>query len=266
MNRKRPSSTKSSWRTTRRSPHRVRPQIGHFPHLCAGSSRSTLPADSSVRGLQKFSAATVGMTDWLRSAVNAVAGALHASVVESLDLMSKLTALIPRPRTNVIRFHGVYAPNAKLRRWVIPVPPTHDACGHRIDVDPQRKTHHRLLWAQLLARVFQVDVFSCPRCSSRMSQISWILNKDSIREILDSVGLATDSPEAHPPRFEFEDDINGLMPVGGKAFAFSKIQKDATEGILPAGFTLHDDSLPGIEPPDRRRCPRKPIATPPPGG
>ena len=123
-----------------------------------------------------------------------------AVIYDPVDLMSKLTALIPRPRTNTIRFHGVYAPNAKLRSRVVPTPPAHDACGHPIEVDPKRKSH-RLLWAQLLARVFQVDVLSCPRCLGRTQRIAWILNSDSIRKILSSVGLATDSPQPHPPRY-----------------------------------------------------------------
>ena len=124
-----------------------------------------------------------------------------AVVFEPLDLMSKLSALIPRPRTNTIRFHGVFASAARLRSRVIPIPPTHDACGHKIETDPNGKSH-RLLWAQLLARVFQVDVFRCPRCSSRMSRIAWVLDTEVIRAILTSMELATAPPDPHPPRFE----------------------------------------------------------------
>src|ERR1022692_1989678 len=109
--------------------------------------------------------------------------------------MSKLTALIPRPRTNVIRFHGVYTPNAKLRSKVVPP-----------DENAEHDCGHGLLWAELLARIFQLDVFRCQRCDSRMQRIAWILNPDSIRKILTSVGLATDSPEPHPPRFQ--EDFN----------------------------------------------------------
>ena len=129
-----------------------------------------------------------------------------AVIFDPVDLMSKLTALIPRPRTNVIRFHGVYAPNAKLRSRV--VPPDENAehdCGHEDKTDPTHR-RHRLLWADLLARVFQVDVFRCPRCDSRMQRIAWILDPSAIRKILNSVGLATDSPEPHPPKYE--EDFN----------------------------------------------------------
>ncbi len=31
-----------------------------------------------------------------------------------LDFLSRLASLIPRPRTNLIRFHGVFAPNSNI--------------------------------------------------------------------------------------------------------------------------------------------------------
>ena len=37
-----------------------------------------------------------------------------------LELMQRLAALVPRPRLHLIRFHGVLAPNAKLRAIVVP--------------------------------------------------------------------------------------------------------------------------------------------------
>jgi hypothetical protein len=36
-------------------------------------------------------------------------------VMEPLEFMQSLAALVPRPRLHLIRFHGVLAPNAKLR-------------------------------------------------------------------------------------------------------------------------------------------------------
>ncbi len=37
--------------------------------------------------------------------------------------MQRLGALVPRPRLQFIAFHGVLAPNAKLRPEIIPSPP-----------------------------------------------------------------------------------------------------------------------------------------------
>jgi hypothetical protein len=44
-------------------------------------------------------------------------------VMSPLEFMQRLAALVPRPRLHLIRFHGVLAPNAKLRPFVMPQPP-----------------------------------------------------------------------------------------------------------------------------------------------
>ncbi len=41
-------------------------------------------------------------------------------VMSPLEFMQRLAALVPRPRLHLIRFHGVLAPNAKLRAMVVP--------------------------------------------------------------------------------------------------------------------------------------------------
>ena len=41
-------------------------------------------------------------------------------VMSPLEFMQRLATLVPRPRLNLIRFHGVLAPNAKLRAEIIP--------------------------------------------------------------------------------------------------------------------------------------------------
>jgi Putative transposase len=53
---------------------------------------------------------------------------MRASALESgrqvgpLEFMERLAALVPRPRLHLIRFHGVLAPNAKLRSKIVPAP------------------------------------------------------------------------------------------------------------------------------------------------
>ena len=44
-------------------------------------------------------------------------------VMTPLVFMRRLSALLPRPRLHLMRFHGVLAPNAKLRPLVVPQGP-----------------------------------------------------------------------------------------------------------------------------------------------
>jgi hypothetical protein len=44
-------------------------------------------------------------------------------VMSPLEFMRRLAALVPRPRLHLIRYHGVLAPNAKLRPLVVPQQP-----------------------------------------------------------------------------------------------------------------------------------------------
>ena len=62
---------------------------------------------------------------------------------------SALRSLVPRPRLHLIRFHGLLAPNAKLRAMVVP-PEPEAHCAHHRPV--------RLSWARLLKRVFSCDI------------------------------------------------------------------------------------------------------------
>jgi len=41
-------------------------------------------------------------------------------VLQPLELLQKLVALVPPPRVHLTRFHGVFAPNAGVRKRVVP--------------------------------------------------------------------------------------------------------------------------------------------------
>ena len=59
--------------------------------------------------------------------------------MEPLEFMQRLAALVPRPRLHLIRFHGVLAPNAKLRPAIVPSPPantTDNPSGHGETLPP----------------------------------------------------------------------------------------------------------------------------------
>jgi len=42
-----------------------------------------------------------------------------------LEFSHRLAALVPRPRFHLMGFHGVLAPNAKLRALLVPQRPNH---------------------------------------------------------------------------------------------------------------------------------------------
>jgi hypothetical protein len=66
---------------------------------------------------------------------------------------------------HLIRFHAVLAPNAKLRREIIPSPlepATEPSCDHA------QGAPARMSWARLLKRVFDIDIEHCPNCGGRL--------------------------------------------------------------------------------------------------
>ena len=119
-------------------------------------------------------------------------------VMEPIEFMQRLVVLVPRPRLHLIRFHGVLAPNAKLRKAVVPVPPTLSAPApmHAGDGDQTRagSAKGRMRWAQLLKRVFDIDIEQRPHCVWQLKLIAAIEEPAAIARILTHLGLAAQPP------------------------------------------------------------------------
>lgn len=97
-------------------------------------------------------------------------------------------------------FLRLHAAHARLRRLVVPTGELEKKSCPCAKESPVRRDG-RLAWAELLARVFQADVFQCSRCGAHgMQRIATILDHDVIRRILRAVGLPTDPPTSHPRR------------------------------------------------------------------
>ena len=125
-------------------------------------------------------------------------------IFEGVELIGRLVALVPPPRSHQIRFHGVFAPNGKLRSRIVPQlkpgPCEHDA-GVDDDGEPGIKPHSasRRTWAELMKRVLAIDLGS-PRCHSTMQRIASIMMPSAIRAILTSVGQPTAPPALRSAR------------------------------------------------------------------
>jgi hypothetical protein len=79
-------------------------------------------------------------------------GTTHV-VMSLLEFMQRLAALVPRPRLHLIRFHGVLAPNAKLRAAIVLSPPdsTSDHAAEHAHGAP----------ARLLKLLFDISIEHC---------------------------------------------------------------------------------------------------------
>ena len=104
---------------------------------------------------------------------------------------------MPRPRLHLIRYHGVLAPNAKLRAQVVrqgllahAPAATEAATAGECDVETVQGRAHRIGWARLSKRVFDIDVQRCPRCGGgQVKIIAAILGRAAIEKILTHLGL-----------------------------------------------------------------------------
>jgi hypothetical protein len=126
-------------------------------------------------------------------------------ILSAHELLEKLAAIVPPPRTNNTRYHGVLAPNSKLRSQVVPASTDKDKDDDR---EKTGSTKYRLTWAALIARIFQIDVSVCPDCGGPMKIIAFITEPESIRRYLRGIGLPTEPPAIAaarpPPQAEFD--------------------------------------------------------------
>jgi len=112
-------------------------------------------------------------------------GTTHV-IFEPLDFISRLAALVPKPRVNLTRYHGVFAPNSHHRAWVTPV---RRGRGDKTKVPGQEDatpvaSHAAMSWAQRLKRVFDIDIETCRVCGGSMKVIACIEDPLVIKKIL----------------------------------------------------------------------------------
>jgi hypothetical protein len=109
-------------------------------------------------------------------------------VLEPLDFMARLAALVPPPRRHLTRYHGVFAPHSRLRAAVTPAGrglgarPRSPAAGEAAGGPPPR--HLAMSWAARLQRVFRVEIDRCARCGGRLEIIASIEQPAVIARIL----------------------------------------------------------------------------------
>ena len=93
---------------------------------------------------------------------------------------------MPKPRAQLTRYHGVFAPASPDRARIVPGTRTavSAALGEVSVSDRQRA----MSWAQRLKRVFAIDIQTCRQCGGRLRVIASIEEPAVIERILKHLG------------------------------------------------------------------------------
>ena len=114
-------------------------------------------------------------------------GRRHADMSRD-TFVARLAALVPPPRFNLVRYYGVLASQHRLRDALRP---KQDEPGRQLKLfeakpfvtaegvesfrfvreggaKQAQRAPSRIRWADLLARVFEIDVRRCPSCGGRL--------------------------------------------------------------------------------------------------
>tara|TARA_Y100000294_G_C8544527_1_gene332553 strand:+ start:140 stop:1555 length:1416 start_codon:yes stop_codon:yes gene_type:complete len=115
------------------------------------------------------------------------------------EFVEKLIALVPTPRMNLIRYHGVLGANSKLRKKVVKKNKNKEKLAEK---SPKV---YRLSWSKLLKRVFDFEIEACV-CGGKLRILSAIIDIETTTKIMNSLQMEIYqpmvSPARAPPRFE----------------------------------------------------------------
>ena len=160
-------------------------------------------------------------------------GTTHV-VFQPLELLEKLAAIVPAPKTHLVRYSGILGPAAAWRSLIVPAESEaesastiHPCCvetsagatnsvaaasvvasaGPTPMLSPATRHGRNYTWAELMKRVWALDVLECPRCQSRMRILAAIHPPEATRKILECVGLPSRAPPLVPARSEHTEWI-----------------------------------------------------------
>ena len=130
-------------------------------------------------------------------------------VFATLDCIARLAACVLRPRSPLLSYHGVVAPAAEWRDWIVP------GGGRSTRRKPSQVLAaaalrpHRSKSADLLIRVFEIDVLTCPYCGGKRKLTALLTDGAVIRRTLEHLGLSTTAPTLAPARLPLDLEFAG---------------------------------------------------------
>jgi hypothetical protein len=120
---------------------------------------------------------------------------------DPVAFLERLAVLVPRPRVNLILYHGVLAPRAAARSAIVP----------RVQApadNGRARAGGGLRWAALMRRAFGFDVLACG-CGGRLRLIALIEPGVVCARILPP----TRAPRAPPLAYDADDQSASGLPA-----------------------------------------------------
>ena len=144
-----------------------------------------------------------------------------AVILERHDFIAKLAILVPAPRAHLTRYHGVFGPAAAWRSLIVSsgndhsretdlksrpssqtssVPPAAEDESHTAPAVRDRN----YTWAELMRRVFLLDVLECEHCGGRMKILAALCPPMATVRILECLGLPSRAPPLAPTSSDYD--------------------------------------------------------------
>ena len=116
----------------------------------------------------------------------------HEAQLPTVGPRARLASVVPRPRADVTRNHGVFAPNFKYCHRIIPNP------VHESTREPHAPRAAPKRWMQRLKRVFHIDIELCGVCGGTLRVIACIETPELIKKILTHLAARETRGINHP--------------------------------------------------------------------
>jgi hypothetical protein len=119
------------------------------------------------------------------------------------EFIEKLSAIIPPPKSHLVKWSGVFAPNSPCRKKVVLNPDEKKGKSPKsscMEDIPLKNSS----WSKMLAKVFKIDVTKCQHCKGDMAILAAITNRSEVARYLKHLGIENEAPARAPPRYQGE--------------------------------------------------------------
>jgi hypothetical protein len=111
------------------------------------------------------------------------------------EFLEKLAAIIPPPKSHLVRWGGVFAANSPFREKIILKPEEKKG----FDFQNREKKRVNKSWSLVLARVFKLDVLKCD-CGGDLTPLGAVQDPVEVKRYLKHLKIDYDPPPRGPPR------------------------------------------------------------------